>query len=142
MVPSSKKRSKAIDMQFYWLKDRVSQGQFRVFWEPGGHNLGDYYTKFHSGTHHRNVRPIYQYNKATSPTTIKGCIEILNYKQAKQMTRTTKTTQSASAAYRVTWKDQETPTGIITRKRQSMERRAPTSILVRNQNQNQIARAH
>ena len=59
-------------------------------------------------------------------------------------THTTETTQSASAAYRVTWKDQETPTGIITRKRQSMERRAPapTSILVRNQNQNQIARAH
>ena len=59
-----------------------------------------------------------------------------------ETTHTTETTQSAAAAYRVTWKDQATPTGIITRKRQSMERRAPVSILMRNQNQNQIARAH
>eukprot|EP00536_Pseudo-nitzschia_multiseries_P005706 jgi/Psemu1/191192/e_gw1.110.12.1 len=32
------KRSKAIDMRFYWLKDRAEQGQFNIFWEPGKHN--------------------------------------------------------------------------------------------------------
>jgi hypothetical protein len=32
-------RSKAIDMRFYWLKDRVSQGQFRIYWEPEYTNL-------------------------------------------------------------------------------------------------------
>jgi len=26
-------RSKAIDMRFYWLIDRVKQGQFKVYWE-------------------------------------------------------------------------------------------------------------
>jgi hypothetical protein len=29
------KRTKAMDMHFYWIKDRVNQGQFRIFWKPG-----------------------------------------------------------------------------------------------------------
>jgi hypothetical protein len=29
------KRTKAIDMRFYWIKDRVKQGQFNVYWGPG-----------------------------------------------------------------------------------------------------------
>ena len=43
------KRSKAIDMQFYWIQDRVKQGQFEVYWRPGEENKGDYPTKHHSG---------------------------------------------------------------------------------------------
>eukprot|EP00957_Ditylum_brightwellii_P172718 13148188-Ditylum_brightwellii.AAC.1 len=27
-------KSKAIDMHFYWVKDRVKQGQFKTYWEP------------------------------------------------------------------------------------------------------------
>jgi hypothetical protein len=46
-------RSKAIDMRFYWLKDRVSQGQFKIYWEPGHTNLADYYTKHHPPCHHK-----------------------------------------------------------------------------------------
>ena len=46
------KRSKAIDMRFYWLKDRAEQGQFEIYWEPGKNNLADYPTKHHTGTHH------------------------------------------------------------------------------------------
>ena len=52
-------RSKAIDMRFYWLKDRISQGQFTIFWKPAAHNLSDYYTKHFSPTHHKDVRPLY-----------------------------------------------------------------------------------
>lgn len=37
------KRSKTIDMRFYWLKDRQDQGQFDIQWVPGKHNLADYY---------------------------------------------------------------------------------------------------
>jgi hypothetical protein len=29
------KRTKAMDMHFYWIKDRVKQGQFKVYWGPG-----------------------------------------------------------------------------------------------------------
>lgn len=53
------KRSKAIDMRFYWIRDRVRQGQFRVFWAPGKDNYGDYFTKHHPTSHHRNMRPVY-----------------------------------------------------------------------------------
>ena len=44
-------RSKAIDMRYYWLKDRVKQDQFKVFWEPGDANWADYFTKHHPPTH-------------------------------------------------------------------------------------------
>ena len=29
------KKSKAMDMRFYWINNRIKQGQFRVFWRPG-----------------------------------------------------------------------------------------------------------
>ena len=52
-------RSKAIDMRFYWVRDRVDQNQFKVYWRPGKTNLADYVTKHHASTHHRLMRPIY-----------------------------------------------------------------------------------
>ena len=39
--------SKAMDMRFYWLRDRVRQGHFYVHWDNGLINLGDYVTKHH-----------------------------------------------------------------------------------------------
>ena len=41
------KLSKAIDMRFYWIRDRTSQGQFLIYWQPGITNLGNYHTKHH-----------------------------------------------------------------------------------------------
>ena len=35
------KRSKAIDMQFYWIQDRTKQRQFVIYWQPGSQNLQD-----------------------------------------------------------------------------------------------------
>ena len=52
------RRSKAIDMRFYWIQDRIKQGQFHVFWMPGDTNLADYWTKHHPPGHHRAMRPI------------------------------------------------------------------------------------
>jgi hypothetical protein len=48
-----------MDMRFYWVKDRVKQGQFHVYWGPGYQNLGDYFTKHHSPAHHKKMREIY-----------------------------------------------------------------------------------
>ena len=53
------KRSKAIDMRFYWIHDHTSQGQFIIYWHPGITNLGDYHTKHHSLAHHQLMRPTY-----------------------------------------------------------------------------------
>ena len=80
-----RKRSKAIDMRFYWLRDRVKQGMFDVYWEPGLNNLADYPTKHHSGKHHKMVRSIYL-SEVNSPTTVQGCIDLLNYKKLNART--------------------------------------------------------
>jgi hypothetical protein len=56
------KRSKAIDMRFYWVRDRVQQGQFNVFWAPGKEHHGDYQTKHFPDSHHKEVRPTYFYD--------------------------------------------------------------------------------
>ena len=87
------KRSRTFDRQFWWLKDRTAQLQFDVIWDPGIYNLADYYTKHHPGSHHKKVRPIYLY-EASSPTTLQGCIKIMdsgknNANNARSVTRTT-----------------------------------------------------
>ncbi len=53
------RRSRAIDMRFYWVRDRVDQAQFHVYWKPGRSNLADYVTKHHTAAHHQTMRPIY-----------------------------------------------------------------------------------
>jgi hypothetical protein len=51
------KRTKAMDMQLHWLRDRESQDQFKIYWQPGKTNLVDYFTKHHLlPNHHTNVR--------------------------------------------------------------------------------------
>ena len=36
------KLSKAMDMRFHWMQDRIIQEHFNFFWKPGLTNLGDY----------------------------------------------------------------------------------------------------
>ena len=53
------KKTKAMDMRFYWVKDRVMQRQFLVYWESGKTNRGDYFTKYVPPRHHVDVRSTY-----------------------------------------------------------------------------------
>ena len=53
------KRSKAIDMRFYWIHDHTSQGQFLIYWQPSITNLGNYLTKHYSLAHHQLMQPAY-----------------------------------------------------------------------------------
>ena len=57
------KRSKAIDMRFYWVRDRVKAGQFVIYWRKGEENAADYFTKHHSPSHHRRMRSRYLVEK-------------------------------------------------------------------------------
>ena len=50
------KRTKAMDMRFYWLRDREAQEQFRIHWRPGKSNYADYWTKHHPAKHHKTIR--------------------------------------------------------------------------------------
>ena len=61
------KRSKAIDMRFYWIRDRVRQKQFNIYWRRGSEgNKADYFTKHHPPTHHQAVRPLYLHEEAAT----------------------------------------------------------------------------
>jgi hypothetical protein len=52
------KRTKAMDMRFYWIKDRVKQGQFKIYGGPSFQNLADCFTKHHSPAHHKRIRSV------------------------------------------------------------------------------------
>ena len=56
------KRSKAIDMRFYWIRDRVRQGQFQIYWSKGQTNRADYFSKHHPASHHQAIRSTYLYS--------------------------------------------------------------------------------
>jgi hypothetical protein len=75
------KRTKAMDMRLYWIKDRVKQGQYVVYWGPGYQNLADYFTKHHLAAHHKRMREIYihankkQINrKVIRDSALRGCV--------------------------------------------------------------------
>ena len=67
------KKSKSMDENFWWLVDRVEQGQFNIYWAPGCINLADYFSKKHPASHHKKVRPIYLCIEGQSPSTLQGC---------------------------------------------------------------------
>ena len=68
------KMSKAMDMRFYWVIDRIKQGQFIVYWKPGTGNLGDYPTKHHCTEHHIKMRPVYLHEPTSQYNTLQGCV--------------------------------------------------------------------
>ena len=46
-------------MHFYWVRDRVKQKHFDLFWKPGVIKLEDYFTKHHSPAHNKVIRPVH-----------------------------------------------------------------------------------
>jgi hypothetical protein len=77
------RKSKAMDMRFYWIRDRVQQKHFIVYWRPGTENLADYFTKHHPTAHHRAIRETYLVPTADSskhalnimPSMLQGCVK-------------------------------------------------------------------
>jgi hypothetical protein len=71
------KRSKAIDMRFYWLKDRAQQQQFNIYWAPGEFNFADYLTKTHPVKHYQSMRPIHLYepDAPIDSEFLRGCVD-------------------------------------------------------------------
>jgi hypothetical protein len=50
------RRSKMMDMRFWWLRCRTLQDQFRYYWDAGSKNWADYNTKHHPDTYHEAHR--------------------------------------------------------------------------------------
>jgi hypothetical protein len=53
------KRSKAMDMRWHWIRDKVDQGEFTVHWRAGKHSVADFLTKAHPSSHCREQRYLY-----------------------------------------------------------------------------------
>jgi hypothetical protein len=75
------KRTKAMDMRFFWIKDRMKQGQFNVYWGPGFQNLADYFTKHLSPAQHKRIRNVYIHAgerpiswKGIPHSVLRGCV--------------------------------------------------------------------
>ena len=58
-VTIKEKRTKSIDMKYHWLKDRELQQQLNFFWKEGKYNLGDPFTKNHTGKEFSRFRRIF-----------------------------------------------------------------------------------
>jgi hypothetical protein len=89
------KRSKAMDMRYHWLTDRVGQKQFYVYWRPGRENLGDYHTKHHSAQHHKDMRGLILH-QANSLQVLRGCVKLLPLPQSPLRARTDARTEPSA----------------------------------------------
>ena len=81
-ITIKQKQSKAIGMRFYWLKDRAEQGQFNIYQDQA--SITWLITPPNISTNHAIVRPTYLYDTNKSPTTVKGCVEILKSTERKR----------------------------------------------------------
>ena len=61
------KRTKSIDMQFHWLRDRVQLKEFIVIWRKGIYNLADFFTKPLSVKDHQSVMHLLVRVPSSSP---------------------------------------------------------------------------
>ena len=74
------RQSKAMDMRFYWVQDRIEQKQFLVYWRQGAENLADYFTKHHPARYHVQMRPVYLHSSHSNLTLarasdLRGCVD-------------------------------------------------------------------
>ncbi|GFH54654.1 hypothetical protein CTEN210_11130 [Chaetoceros tenuissimus] len=62
------RKSKTWDLCWHWLRDKEGQLQLKVYWDKGENNDGDYWTKHHAPSHHRQIRSRYVVNHSPSIT--------------------------------------------------------------------------
>lgn len=60
---SKKKRSRSMEMRYFWVTDQVRRLIFDVCWHPGQENLADYFTKHFDARHHITMQPWYLHTK-------------------------------------------------------------------------------
>ena len=47
IINRTAKKTKAVDMIFYWVRYRIQKKHFHIFWEERKKNLAEYVTKYH-----------------------------------------------------------------------------------------------
>ncbi len=79
-------QSRSVEMQYFWVGDKVAQDMYTLSWHPGQENLANYQSKHHIGLHHQAVHPWYLHQadsprvlpQALKPSALKGCVGTLN----------------------------------------------------------------
>jgi hypothetical protein len=66
-----RQHSWSMEMQFFWIGEKIAQEMYTLNWYPGQENLADYQSKHQVGSHHVAVRPWYLHSKKF-PQGIKG----------------------------------------------------------------------
>ena len=56
------KQSRAMDMRFHWIRDRIRQKHFALFWRKGIDNLADFFTKVHPTKHFQAMRRFFVFD--------------------------------------------------------------------------------
>ena len=75
--------SRAIDIRFYWVRDRVRQGQFLVYCMAGEHNMPYYLNKHHPTRQYQEKKSTHLFTTMEtnynafyiSPTDLRGCVK-------------------------------------------------------------------
>jgi hypothetical protein len=75
-----------MEMQYFWVGDKVAQDMYTLSWHPGQDPLADYQSKHHIGLHHQAVRQWYLHQadsprvlpRALKPSALKECVGTLN----------------------------------------------------------------
>ena len=80
---------KAIDMQLCWIKYRILQGHYNMFWKPGANNLAEYFARHRLLCHHRRMRPVYlHYTGNANNASARVCYYIHNTSLNKYQSKT------------------------------------------------------
>ena len=66
------KRSKAIDMRYHWIRDRVSLKDFNIVWRAGKDSIADYLTKPHPVPHTLHMRKYFVKHEIPTFSTTKA----------------------------------------------------------------------
>jgi hypothetical protein len=110
------KRSKEVDMRFYWIRDRVRPGQFHVYWGKGSRNRADYFSKHHPTSHHRQLRPVYLYSPDNPNKNNFDCLAddeaATAFHDAQNSTATVNTTPKASGEVVLNYREPGAHTGL------------------------------
>ena len=83
------RRSKHYDMKIWWFHEKIKSGLFRLFREKGSLNLADMFTKHHTPSHHKLMRPKYLIDPKTQISSlqslVQGCVSPSRYSSTRMI---------------------------------------------------------
>jgi hypothetical protein len=62
-------------MHSYWIRDRIRQGQFHIYWKRGILSKTDYFAKDHPSKHHQQICCSYLYSPDDRSSNYFDCVQ-------------------------------------------------------------------